>query len=119
MAENDVLRWFYLRYLETPKKYFAIKDVCKSLNMAYPSCRKMVKRLAFFDWVQAATPESLFYDGDAKHLYRLHANKRNRCKMMFHAEKTIKSYHLRADNDIYLSSKVLEEEKSGAMERLL
>ncbi len=116
MAQSDILHWFYIKYLEAPNQYYTIKDVAKALNMGYPSALKQMKRLAFFDWLQTAKPQSLFSNGTEKHLFKLHYTKRNRCKLMFCDIKMVNSYQSRATNDIYLSDNTFKEEKSADIE---
>lgn len=119
MAQDDLMRWFYWRYVEDPQKYYSVKDVSRSIKIPYAVCLRQMRKLAIFDMLKTFRPESIFIDGYAKHLYRLHSNVRLRCKLLYSHEVMVQSYQNREDNNTYISSNNLAESKKGGNGRVL
>jgi hypothetical protein len=113
MAQDDLMRWFYWRYVEDPKRYYSVKEVSRSTGLAYGICLRQLRQLAIFDMLKTFRPESIFINGYAKHLYRLHSNTRLRCKLLYSNEVMVQSYQNRKDNDTYISSSDLTETKKA------
>jgi len=113
MAQDDLMRWFYWRYVEDPKRYYSVKEVSRSTGLAYGICLRQLRKLAVFDMLKTFKPESIFINGYAKHLYRLHSNTRLRCKLLYSHEVMVESYQKRKDDNTYISRNNLAETKKG------
>jgi hypothetical protein len=119
MAQDKIVYWFYVKHLEEPGRYFKVKEVARALDMNYSQCLNQLKKLAVFDWLKTFNPESIFINGYAKNLYKLHSNKVNRCKIMFSVDKTVYSYQNTTNINTYIPGSKIEEEKSLGMGKVL
>jgi len=119
MAQDDLMRWFYWRYVENPQKYYTVRQVAKSTGLPYGVCLRQMRKLAIFDMLKTFKPESIFIDSYSKHLYRLHSNVRFRCKILYSGDNGVQSYQNKSEYDTYISSNNLAETKKGANGRVL